>query len=216
MILGKSVAVVSCYLADSSKCLETCEGTLKCLDGSLHMLKHKYKVETIVVGADAQCQLPFNSHGVDARCFSLPFGNAGRGRSRSLHHICVRYGLTALNTFMSGGVTEDVPFNEADPDDNDEYCEDDANQLCAETWTRTDGRVKSQIDYVWSTAGIRFHGGAREKLSGDHRPLVFDLEIEDYGSGIHGRWRSSEATRKHKSLKGWKPLDNEDCQCAHC
>ena len=83
MILGKSVAVVSCYLADSSKCLETCEGTLKCLDGSLHMLKHKYKVETIVVGADAQCQLPFNSHGVDARCFSLPFGNAGRGRSRS-------------------------------------------------------------------------------------------------------------------------------------
>ena len=128
--------------------------------------------------------------------------------------MCVRYGLTALNTFLSGDVTEDLLFNETDTDDNDEYCEDDANQLCAETWTRTDGRVKSQIDYVWSTAGIRFHGGPREKPSGDHRPLVFDLEIEDYGSGKHGRWRGSGAKKKHKSLNGWKPLDPEDFDTA--
>ena len=110
---------------------------------------------------------------------------------------------------MSGGVTEDLPFNEFDPDDNDEFCEDDANHLCAEAWTRIGGTVKSQIDYVWSTSGIRFHGGAREKLSGDHRPLVFDLEINDYGSGKHGRWREGKATKKHKILTGWKPFDHQ-------
>ena len=79
MILGKSFAIVSCYLADSSKCLETFEGTLKCLDDNLHKLKHKFRVETIVVGADAQCQLPFNNHGVGPRCFALPFRNSGCG-----------------------------------------------------------------------------------------------------------------------------------------
>ena len=77
MILGKSFAIVSCYLADSSKCLETFEGTLKCLDDSLHKLKHKFRVETIVVGADAQCQLPFNNNGVGPRCFALPSATQG-------------------------------------------------------------------------------------------------------------------------------------------
>ena len=95
LILGTSFAIVSCYLADSSKCLETFEGTLKSLDTCLHLLKHKFRVETIVVGADAQCQLPMNKHGVGPRCFALPFRNSGRGRSRSLHELCVRFGLTA-------------------------------------------------------------------------------------------------------------------------
>ena len=127
------------------------------MDDSLHKLKHKFRVETIVVGADAQCQLPLNNHGVGPRCFALPFRNSGCGRSRSLHDVCVRYGLIALNTFLSGGVTDDLPMNEVDTDDNDEYGEDVANQLCAEAWTRTDGRVKSQIEYVWFPAGISFH-----------------------------------------------------------
>ena len=217
VILGKSFAIVSGYLADSSKCLETFEGTLKSLDTCLHVLKHKYKVETIVVGADAQCQLPMNNHGVGPRCFALPFRNSGRGRSRSLHELCARFGLTALNTFLSGGVTEDLPMNMAGNDDDDEYGEDAANQLCAESWTRTNGTVKSQIDYVWATPGIRFHGGVREKLSGDHRPLTYNLEMENYGEGTFCCWRAPselEDKKRQNSLNGWKPLDPENFDIA--
>ena len=105
-------------------------------------------------------------------------------------------------------------MNKADTVDNDEYGEDAANQLCAEAWTRTNGRVKSQIDYVWSTAGIRFHIGVREKLSGDHRPLVYDLEMENFGNGKHGSWRGLEEKKRQTNLNGWKPLDLEDYDIA--
>ena len=95
--------------------------------------------------------------------------------------------------FLSGGATEDLPINKADTLDNEEYSGDVANQLCAEAWTWTNGRVKSQIDYVWSTSGIRFHGGVRDKLSGDHRPLTYDLEMERYGDGKYGCLRAPSA-----------------------
>ena len=108
-------------------------------------------------------------------------------------------------------------MNTSDNDDDDEYGEDAANQLCAEAWTWTNGRVKSQIDYVWSTSGIRFHGGVRDKLSGDHRPLTYDLEMERYGDGKYGCLRApseSEEKKRQKSLNGWKPLDPEDFDIA--